>query len=275
MPAVEIGDVRVHYDQTGRGEPVLLIAGTGARGRTWSLHQVPALVEAGYRALTLDNRGAGLSGPAKPGLTVDDLVSDAVKVIETVLGQPCRLIGSSMGAYIVQELLLTRPELCRQAVLMASRTRPDAFSLAFAAAERALFDSGAQVPAEYDAVIRALQNLSPSTLRDTNAVRDWLDVFEMSPVERADPGQRAQLDVVIDTDRRAAYRSIRVPTLVISFADDLVAPASCGRELAATIPYARYVEIRDAGHNGYLEQPEAVTGAVLDFFALGGNRVSP
>ena len=66
MPAVEIGDVRVHYDQTGRGEPVLLIAGTGARGRTWSLHQVPALVEAGYRALTLDNRGAGLSGPAKP-----------------------------------------------------------------------------------------------------------------------------------------------------------------------------------------------------------------
>jgi len=275
MPAVEIGDVRVHYDQTGRGEPVLLIPGTGARGRTWSLHQVPALVEAGYRALTLDNRGVGLSGPAKPGLTVDDLVTDVATVIETVLGQPCRLIGSSMGAHIVQELIVTRPELCRQAVLMASRARPDAFSLAFAAAERTLYDSGARVPADYDAVTRALQNLSPSTLRDNNAVQDWLDVFEMSPVERADPGQRAQLDVVIDTDRRAAYRSIRVPALVISFVDDLVAPPCCGRELAATIPSARYVEIRDAGHYGYLEKPEAVNAALLDFFAVDGSRVSP
>ena len=273
MPAVEIGDATVHYEQAGRGEPVLLIPGAGARGRTWSLHQVPALVEAGYRALILDNRGIGRSGPAKPGLTVDDLVADVAAVIETVLGQPCRLIGSSMGAHVVQELLVTSPELCRQAVLMASRARPDAFSLAFAAAERTLFDSGARVPAEYDAVTRAMQNLSPSTLRDNNAVQDWLDVFEMSPVERPDPGQRAHLNVVVDTDRRVTYRSIRVPTLVISFTDDLVAPAPAGRELAATIPSARYVEIRDAGHYGYLEQPEAVNAAVLEFFAV--DRVSP
>lgn len=267
MPAVEIGDVTVHYAQAGRGEPVLLIPGTGARGRTWSLHQVPALVEAGYRVLTLDNRGVGQSGPAKPGLTIDDMVADAAAVIETVIGRRCRLVGSSMGAYIVQELLVTRPDLCRQAVLMASRARPDAFSLAFAAAERNLFDSAAPVPADYDAVTRAMQNLSPRTLHDDLAVQDWLDVFELSPVDRTDPGQRAQLDVALDTDRRPAYRSIRVPTLVISFADDLVAPASRGRELAETIPSARYVEIPDAGHYGYLEQPEAVSAAMLSFFA--------
>jgi pimeloyl-ACP methyl ester carboxylesterase len=64
MPAVEIGDVSVHNDEYGSGEPVVLIPGTGARGRTWSLHQVPALVDAGYRAITIDNRGAGRSGPA-------------------------------------------------------------------------------------------------------------------------------------------------------------------------------------------------------------------
>jgi len=266
MPAVEIGDVTVHYDQAGRGEPVLLIPGTGARGRSWRLHQVPALVEAGYHALTLDNRGVGQSGPAKPGLTIHDLVADVVTVIETVLGRPCRLVGSSMGAFIVQELLVARPELCRQAVLMASRARPDAFSLAFAAAERNLFDSAVPVPADYDAVTRAMQNLSPRTLHDDLAVRDWLDVFELSPTDRVDPGQRAQLDVVLDTDRRPAYRSIRVPTLVISFADDLVAPPPRGRELASTIPSARYVEIPDAGHYGYLEQPEAVNAAMLDFF---------
>jgi pimeloyl-ACP methyl ester carboxylesterase len=54
---------------------------------------------------------------------------------------------------------------------------------------------------------------------------------------------------------------------VLSFADDLVAPAARGRELAAAIPGARYTEIRDAGHYGYLEQPEAVNAAMLRFFA--------
>ena len=54
---------------------------------------------------------------------------------------------------------------------------------------------------------------------------------------------------------------------VISFADDLVAPPPRGRELASTIPSARYLEIPDAGHYGYLEQPGAVNAAVLDFFA--------
>lgn len=267
MPAVEIDDVTVSYDEFGSGEPVLLVPGTGARGRTWVLHQVPALVEAGYRVITIDNRGVGGSGPARPGLTIGDLVADTVAVIESAGGGPCRLVGSSMGAYIVQELLVARPELCRQAVLMASRARPDAFSRAVAAAELNLADSGVALPPDYDAVTRALQNLSPVTLQDETAVQDWLDIFELSPADWADPGQRAQLAVVLDTDRRPAYRTIRVPTLVLSFAHDVVAPPARGRELAATIPTARYVEIPDAGHYGFLEQPEAVNTELLSFFA--------
>jgi pimeloyl-ACP methyl ester carboxylesterase len=267
VPVVEIDDVTVSFDESGSGEPVLLIPGTGARGRTWSLHQGPALVKAGYRVITIDNRGVGGSGPARPGLTIGDLVADTVAVIESAGVGPCRLVGSSLGAYIVQELLVARPELCRQAVLMASRARPDAFSRAVAAAELKLAGSGLTLPPDYEAVTRARQNLSPATLQDEAAVQDWLDIFELSPTDRVDPGRRAQLAVVLDDDRRPAYRAIRVPTLVLSFAHDVVAPPSRGRELAATIPSARYVEIPDAGHYGFLEQPEAVNTELLRFFA--------
>jgi pimeloyl-ACP methyl ester carboxylesterase len=267
MPAIGVGDITLHYDESGRGEPVLLIPGTAARGRTWSLHQVPALAAAGYRAITLDNRGVGASGPARPGLTVRDLVADTVAVIDRVAGGPCRLIGTSMGAYVVQELLVARPDLVTQAVLMASRARPDAVSQALAVADRAMVAAGITVPPEHDAVTRALQNLSPRTLEDPESAQDWLDILEMSPTDWAAPAQRAHLDVVVDTDRRPAYRGIRVPTLVLSFADDLVAPAARGRELADTIPGARYAGIADAGHYGYLEQPAAVNDAILKFFA--------
>ncbi|MET8152667.1 alpha/beta fold hydrolase [Actinoplanes sp. NPDC049668] len=267
MPAIDVGDVTLHFEESGSGPPVLLIPGTAARGRTWWLHQVPALVDAGYRAITLDNRGVGGSGPARPGLTVADLVADTVAVIERVAGGPCRLIGTSLGAYVVQEVLLARPDLVDRAVLMASRARPDAVSLALAAAERAMADAGIVLPPGYDAVNRALQNLSPRTLEEPETAQDWLDILEMSPTDWADEGQRHQLEVTVDTDRRPAYRTIRVPTLVLSFADDLVAPAVRGRELAEAIPGARYTRIADAGHYGYLEQPEAVNEAVLEFLA--------
>lgn len=267
MPSIGVGDITLHYEESGRGAPVLLIPGSAARGRTWWLHQVPALVDAGYRAITVDNRGVGRSGPAAPGLRVGDLVADTVAAIERVAGGPCRLIGTSMGAYVVQELLLVRPELVSQAVLMASRARPDAVSLALKAAERVMADAGVVVPPAYDAVNRALQNLSPRTLDDPDSAQDWLDIMEMFPTDWTDPAQRTHIDVVVDTDRRPAYGGIRVPTLVLSFADDLIAPAARGRELADTIPESRYVRIPDAGHYGYLEQPAAVNDAILGFFA--------
>ncbi|MET7425501.1 alpha/beta hydrolase [Dactylosporangium sp. NPDC005555] len=267
MPFVNTGAVTLHYDDTGSGDAVVLLPGAGAGGRTWRLHQVPALVAAGYRAITVDNRGIAPSDPAGPGLTVADLVADTAGLIERLVGGPCRLVGSSMGAHIVQELLVARPDLARQAVLMASRGRPDAYSRALAAAEQSLYDEHVRLPAAYDAAMRAMQNLSPRTLQDERAAQDWLDIFEMSTSDIGDAGVHAQHGVDITTDRLAAYRGIRTPTLVLSFADDLVAPAARGRELAAAIPGARYAEIPDAGHYGYLEQPAPVNAALLEFFA--------
>ncbi len=267
MPFVKAGAVTLHYEEAGSGDAVVLVPGTGAAGRTWRLHQVPALVAAGYRAITVDNRGVAPSDPAAAGLTIADLVADTAGLIERVVRGPCRLVGSSMGAHVVQELLLARPDLATQAVLMAARGRPDAFSTALAAAERELYDARVRLPAGYDAAMRALQNLSPRTLQDEQAVQDWLDIFEMSAPDVTDTGVRAQLDIDVSSDRLGAYRGIGTPTLVLSFADDLVAPPARGRELAAAIPGARYAEIRDAGHYGYLEQPEAVNAAVLEFFA--------
>jgi pimeloyl-ACP methyl ester carboxylesterase len=57
MPVVELNGIRLSYQVTGSGELVVLVMGTGSPGRVWQLHQVPALVAAGYRVATVDNRG--------------------------------------------------------------------------------------------------------------------------------------------------------------------------------------------------------------------------
>jgi pimeloyl-ACP methyl ester carboxylesterase len=46
-----------------------------------------------------------------------------------------------------------------------------------------------------------------------------------------------------------------------------VLPAHLGREVAAAIPNGRYLQIPDTGHLGFLEQPQVVNAAALEFFA--------
>jgi pimeloyl-ACP methyl ester carboxylesterase len=269
MPVIDLDGTRLEYADSGTGPAVLLIAGTGSRGRTWHLHQVPALVAAGYRVVTYDSRGVPPSD-TPPVVTMTDLVADAAGLIERLGLAPCRVTGTSLGARITAELCLQRPELVDRAVLMASFGRPGAYLAALTAAEQALAASGVRVPDDYLAVVRAALNLSPRTLADDRSARDWLDVFQLP---MPGPADRAAGRLVDDgsVDRLDAYPKITTPCLVMSFADDLIAAARGGREVAAAIPGARYAEIPDAGHYGYLEQPGPVNAALLDFL----NRPDP
>lgn len=261
----ERGGVRLSYQVQGDGPLVVMVMGTGSPGRVWHLHQVPALVRAGYRVATLDNRGVPRSDECAGGITIEDLVGDVAALVELLGGGPARAVGTSLGARIVQELALTRPDLLSHAVLLAAHGRPDPVQRLLSIGERALHDAGIELPPAYHAAVTAQLNLSPRTLADPAAVTDWLDLFELAG-SRVGAGVRAQLGIP-DLDRLDAYRAITVPTLVVAFADDRMLPPHLGREVADAIPGARFVELDGCGHYGYLERPDAVNDLILTFLA--------
>lgn len=255
------------FDDRGSGDPVVFIAGRGGAGRTWHLHQVPAFQKAGYRVITFDNRGIGATESAD-GFGTEQMVADTAALIEKLDAAPARIVGTSMGAFIAQELMLTRPELVRAAVLMATRGRGDRTRDFFRAVERELADSDIALPPSYDAKVRLLESFSPRTLNDDRAAGDWIDMFSMWPT-KATSGLRSQLDVAPEGNRLPAYRSITTHVMVIGFADDVVTPPYMGRELADAIPNSRYLEIPDAGHLGFIERPQAVNAAIMEYFGAG------
>ena len=266
MPIVKLNGIRLSYQVTGSGELVVLVMGTGSPGRVWKLHQVPALVAAGYQVATMDNRGIPPSDECASGMTIDDLVGDTAALIEHLGDGPARVVGTSLGARVVQELALVRPDLVSQAVMMATHGRPDPVQSKLSAGERALYDAGIELPSMYYAAITALQNLSPQTLNDRLAAEEWLDLFEFSG-SGIGAGVRAQLEMEDFPDRLAAYGRIRMPSLVIGFADDLMLPSYLAREVAEAIPGARYEEIEGCGHFGYLERPDEVNKLLVKFLA--------
>ncbi|MFR0357442.1 alpha/beta fold hydrolase [Streptomyces sediminimaris] len=271
MPVLYVNGVELTYTVHGGGEPVVLVTGIGARARTWHAYQVPALVNAGYQVVTFDHRGTPPSEPCPDSLTLDDLVSDTEALIEELALGPCRVVGVSLGALVAQELALARADLFTQAVFMATRGRTDTLRAALTAAESELADRAVRLPPRYEAVVRAMQNLSRRSL-DSPSLRDWLDLFESTAVDRGS-SYRAQLQSTSIPDRLAAYRGIRVPSMVIAFQDDIITPPHLCREVAAAIPGCRYQELPDCGHLGHVEDAPAVNAALLDFFATPGTGV--
>jgi pimeloyl-ACP methyl ester carboxylesterase len=257
--------VNLAYDDRGSGEPVLFIAGRGGAGRTWHLHQVPVFTRAGYRCVTFDNRGIGATENAE-GFTTETMVSDTAELIEHLGIGPVRIVGVSMGSYIAQELMVARPELVRSAVLMATRARHDRARNFFWQGERALADANVQLPVEFEAKVRLMECFSPKTLNDDNAVRDWIEMFTMWP-QKPTPGMRTQLFIGPQDSRLAAYQSVATPVLVVGFADDVVLPSYLGQEVANALPNGRFLEIPGTGHLGFIERPEVVNTAILNFFA--------
>ena len=134
--------------------------------------------------------------------------------------------------------------------------------------------AGIELPPEVDAKNRLLENFSPKTLNDDRAVQDWIEMFTMWPT-KATPGLRAQLAVAPETNRLPAYRQIAVPVQVIGFADDVVLPPHLSKEVADAIPLGRYLEIPDAGHLGFIERPDVVNAAALEFFAANPTSAGP
>ena len=263
MPFVSTNGIRLSYERTGRGEPVVMIMGQAAGGNVWSIYQVPALKNAGYEVITFDNRGMPPSDVPPGDYSLADLVTDTVGLIEALGAVPCRLVATSLGAWVATEVAAIRPDLVRSCTLMAVRARADAVRRAVSAGERALTARGVKLPPSYEASVAVLQMFSPATLNDDATISAWLDIYELSAARRA--AARGQDAIDLSSDRRDRLRAVSVPCRVIAFADDLMCPPHLAAEVAEAIPDCDYVEISSCGHLGYLEHPDEVNSAIIEF----------
>lgn len=267
MPYVFTNGIRLAFERHGRGERVLFIMGSSASGRVWTLHQTPAVAAAGYQAITFDNRGIPPSDVPPGRYSLDDMVADTKGLIEAIGAAPCRIVGTSLGAVVAQELAIRWPELVRCAVLMSTKGRSDPARVAHGNAYRALAESGLRLPPEFRASVTAFEMLSPATLNDPRASAEWLDTLRHAATSEPAGFGGGQDWVDLTEDRRDGLRRITAPCRVIAFADDLVTPPHLGAEVAEAIPDCDLIEIERAGHFGYLERPAEVNSAILEFLA--------
>ena len=113
--------VRIAYEISGEGEPVVLVHGFASdrvqnwRGPGW----YQTLNGAGYQVIALDCRGHGESDkPHDPAMySHETMAGDVIAVMQDAGVGRALLMGYSMGGYISMSLLIKHPELFRKVVI--------------------------------------------------------------------------------------------------------------------------------------------------------------
>lgn len=256
----------LYVRELGDGPVVVLLHAFPCDGRMW-LPQAQALADDGWRAVVVDLPGFGQSAlpPDAPSL---DAVADAVIGELTVRGiDRCIVAGVSLGGYVAMAMLRSHPELIAALVLCDTKATADG-EQAFANRERL----AAAVEAEPSAAARVLeQAVLPGLLGETtfrtrpevvDTVRAWLNDADAATVAWY---QRAMAH---RPDSRDVLSAAALPTLVVRGDEDALSSLEEAELMVATSPEATLVRVPGAGHLANVEDPPAVTEAIVHFVGL-------
>ena len=264
-------DIDIYYEDHGTGQPVVLLQGYPLVGDTWE-KQTAALLDAGYRVVTLDRRGFGKSSRPTEGYDYDTLTADVNAVIETLDLHDAVLVGFSMGTGEVGRYLGTRgsDRVAKAAFLAAiepfllqTEDTPD--GLPQSAFDGIVANARADRFAWFDEFFANFYNLDEnlgSRISEAAVRGSWAVAAGSAPW--------AAWAVVPTwhTDFRADIAKIDVPTLILHGTGDRILPVEAtGRAFAALLPEATYVEVEGAPHGLLWTHADEVTRALLEFLA--------
>src|SRR5216684_8968361 len=105
MPEIRVGDVKLHYEVQGSGDPLLMVMGLGSSSATWPPDLIAELARS-FRVITYDNRGTGLSDKPDIPYSLEMFAADAIALIDSLKLDRIHLFGVSMGGMIAQEVAL-------------------------------------------------------------------------------------------------------------------------------------------------------------------------
>lgn len=259
MDQVEVGGLRIAYERSGHGPPLVLLHGyVGDGPGTWR-HQLDALSDE-FTVVAWDAPGAGRSDDPPESFRLPDY-ADCLAGFVTALGLSRPIVaGLSFGGALALQLYGRFPALPVSLVLAsayagwAGSLRPEVvqdrlrFSLQLADAAPAA-RTAALLPSMFSSAASA----------------DRVDAFvaSMSPFSPA--GFRAMAYASAEADLRDVLPRITVPTLLVYGERDVRAPREVAEAIHAAVPHSELTWLPGAGHVLCVEAPEEFNAEVRRF----------
>lgn len=283
-PVVRVGTAEapdgsvLQWRADGEG-PVALVACNGVGVSTFFWRGLAGHFAPTHTFVTWDYRGHGASPvPADPeGLTIALCASDLWTVIDRAGFERAVLLGHSMGSQVILEAWRAQPGRV-QALIPMLGAAGNVFS-SFIGGERLkplfrlLLEVGSARPRLSEQILRGVLRL-PGVFDAVRALR--IVHPDLCPREAFEPyfEHLAGLDLrtwfalardLLTHDASDLLAQVQVPALVVAGERDLFTPLERSRELAAAIPGAELLILREGSHAAMVEQPELLALSVEKF----------
>ena len=253
-------------------------------------HQLPALAEAGYRAISLTLRGYEPGAiPADGDYTMETIATDILAVIEGLDTGPVHLIGHDWGAAVAYVAASAAPERFKSLTVMAvphagrfareGLRIPKQLRLSW---YMGFFNipwlSDWVVQRQDYAFIRKLwRDWSPGWQPEPGVLDSVIQTLSQPGVRSAALGYyRAALSIkALLVSAEEAHYPVPVPTLALSGERDGCIASEVFEQLMVAQDFPKgltFSRIAEAGHFLHQEQPEQVNREILDWLKLNDDR---
>lgn len=249
-------------EQTGEGEPLVLLHGIATDRRIWDL-VVPRLALS-RRVVTVDLPGFGQSAPVGEDFSLDLVARRIARGLAARgISAPFDLVGHSLGGGVALTLAASRPRLVRHLVLVAPaglRPLPSPVPNLLAAAADAVLAArrSAASLAEVAWGRRLLLAMTAANGADLTPTLARQMVAASASALRTGPA----LATITTIDLRPALAEVRAQVGVIWGEADRTVPIRALEEIIAVRPDAVIERINETGHVPMVERPDAFIGAL-------------
>jgi pimeloyl-ACP methyl ester carboxylesterase len=267
---VHVGDIDIAYKTFGRGDPVLLISGSGNVMDVWPTHFLKELAS-NHTVIIFDNRGVGNTTVGTLPFSIAQFANDTVGLLYALDIQRTDVLGFSMASFIAQQLTLMHPEKVNRLVLYGASC------------------GGYESIPQTQEVTRIISDLVNNRSQNADAFlsvtfpTEWikanpnLETFPKTKEIIRFTTLEKQFNVVEDWLSRNwsgvcnQLQNISIPTLIITGAEDVAVPAANSLILVQKIPSAWLVQLKGAGHGLMYQYPEEFSEIVKTFLSSTSN----
>ena len=250
MAWFEHGTSLIYYEAQGSGTPVLVLPGLFGSIEEFSGLR-DALVVAGYRVIAADLPGSGRSEPQPRAYTASYYEEDThafAALLQHLESGPAHLMGFSDGGEISLLMAALMPGVARSVVTWG--------------AAGVLNDPSGQLR-------EAIYNVVDHPIAPLEQFRDYLvSTYGEANARAMTQSMVAAMSDIIEAGGELSLSkagNITCPVLLIAGEHDSFAPPALASELAARIRTAEVLVAEGADHNVYMDRPEWLTHAILDW----------
>jgi pimeloyl-ACP methyl ester carboxylesterase len=257
MPKIEVHGMKLHYEEYGKGDPIVLVHGLGGSIFDWVM-QIPFFSKT-YRVIAVELRDHGESDKWTGSYDIKMFSNDIAEFVDKLELGKAIFFGVSMGGMILMQFALDHPNKVKALVLADTQS---GLSDEIMKAGLEMASMSQKMSGEELAIATMKFNFTPEFIDvHPDIVKKQIEISDArdpSSTFRAAEG-------LVKFDVRKRLKEIKVPTIIANGEDDPLISLSQAKYLKEQIKGAELIVLKKGRHMAIIEKADEFNRAVLNF----------